>query len=40
MLHPDNFVSTVYEYNLSLKTSKMRKSFKGGRALFTQAPLL
>lgn len=34
----DNFVGTIYDYNYAQKTSHMRETFKGGKAIFTQPP--
>jgi NADPH-dependent 2,4-dienoyl-CoA reductase/sulfur reductase-like enzyme len=35
---PNKMVSTIYDFEGAMKMAKMRKAFKGGRALFTQPP--
>ena len=35
---PDNFVGTIYDYKYAQKVSRMRETFKGGKAVFTQPP--
>jgi NADH dehydrogenase FAD-containing subunit len=35
---PNKMVTTIYDYEGALKMATMRKTFKGGRALFTQPP--
>jgi len=35
---PDNFVGTIYDFKYAQKVCRMRETFKGGKAIFTQPP--